>query len=476
MKIRCTHLLVLTATTFLLSGLLPVWGQGSSAHTKPTPPTIVDPAQPRPEAEQVQLSKDLLWFKSVETDAPLRGGTLSATSAKYEAEAKEELRAYDYTVSFASKQDPALLRKHSLKGVAYQDLFDKKVHHDYLRDLIHFEGTLRMLKPMKATDDLIALDGIDTLYQAWILPKGAREVVFLCLVVTKLPEGIEPGEDLYREVAFDAYFFKLFHYESREEKKEGKTGWHKAPLFLGQTFEDKGVTKSVAEPYSSATLIGFVVGLVILLGTVITLGLVFRRGDRGVKEAQARRLAELNAFEAPTAETVLTAHGPEVFGFLTVMLRDPIAAREVYAQFAEDIWRGLPGFRAESSVRTWVYVVARHAALRFQRTRGQAWAIPLDDSSEADRVAFRQTVSRHGTTTRELLARIRAALSPDDQALLTLRIDRELEWNEVARVFLADQPDPGADVVARKTAALRKRFERLKTEIRLAMTEAANGG
>ncbi len=182
------------------------------------------------------------------------------------------------------------------------------------------------------------------------------------------------------------------------------------------------------------------------------------------------------AEKAPTAETVLTAHGPEVFGFLTVMLRDPIAAREVYAQFAEDIWRGLPGFRAESSVRTWVYVVARHAALRFQRTRGQAWAIPLDDSSEADRVAFRQTVSRHGTTTRELLARIRAALSPDDQALLTLRIDRELEWNEVARVFLADQPDPGADVVARKTAALRKRFERLKTEIRLAMTEAANGG
>ncbi len=175
-----------------------------------------------------------------------------------------------------------------------------------------------------------------------------------------------------------------------------------------------------------------------------------------------------------SAETLLARHGAEVFGFLTVLLKDPIAAREVYAQFCEDVWRGLPGFRGESSARTWVYVVARHAAIRFRQRQGREPVVPLEESSEADRVAWRKTVSGHGTTTRELLGRMRASLSADDQTLLTLRIDREMDWGDVARVFLGHTtPDAiDASAVAKKSAALRKRFERLKEELRLAMIEA----
>jgi DNA-directed RNA polymerase specialized sigma24 family protein len=47
------------------------------------------------------------------------------------------------------------------------------------------------------------------------------------------------------------------------------------------------------------------------------------------------------------------------------------------------------------------------------------------------------------------LALLRAELTDEEQELLTLRIDRELEWEEIAAILDAT------------SAALRKRFERL---------------
>ncbi|MBS2025790.1 MAG: hypothetical protein JST92_25600, partial [Deltaproteobacteria bacterium] len=58
----------------------------------------------------------------------------------------------------------------------------------------------------------------------------------------------------------------------------------------------------------------------------------------------------------------------------------------------------------------------------------------------------------------DLVARLRAELSPAEQTLLILRIDRELSWKEVASVMAAE----GEDV---DPAALRKRFERLRVRI-----------
>jgi len=49
----------------------------------------------------------------------------------------------------------------------------------------------------------------------------------------------------------------------------------------------------------------------------------------------------------------------------------------------------------------------------------------------------------------QALAQIRATLDPEDQELLTLRVDRELEWEEISVVLDST------------SVALRKRFERL---------------
>lgn len=180
-------------------------------------------------------------------------------------------------------------------------------------------------------------------------------------------------------------------------------------------------------------------------------------------DARVRALLERGETdEAATA--ALEALGPGLLGFLGSLL-DEDDARDAFSMFAEDLWRGLPGFRFECSLRAWAYRVARHAAARF---RGEAWRRHRDrlPTSMASRLAasIADSAMQPGGR-RETLHRLRQKLDVDEQTLLSLRLDRELEWEELAVVLSAE----GAPVTA---AALRKRFERLKERLgRLARDE-----
>jgi DNA-directed RNA polymerase specialized sigma24 family protein len=65
----------------------------------------------------------------------------------------------------------------------------------------------------------------------------------------------------------------------------------------------------------------------------------------------------------------------------------------------------------------------------------------------------------HRTEVKDSIARLREALEPEEQALLFLRIDQGLSWNEVAAVLSED-----GEVI--EPAALRKRFERAKARLK----------
>jgi hypothetical protein len=62
-------------------------------------------------------------------------------------------------------------------------------------------------------------------------------------------------------------------------------------------------------------------------------------------------------------------------------------------------------------------------------------------------------------------ADLRAELSPDEQELLTLRLDRELDFAEIALITLGD-PEANPATVARESAKLRQRFQTLKERLR----------
>ena len=173
-------------------------------------------------------------------------------------------------------------------------------------------------------------------------------------------------------------------------------------------------------------------------------------------------LARLDASDDEGALTVaIQGYGPQLLGYLAAVVRDEELAREVFSVVCEDMWRGLPTFRRDGSFRGWSYKLAYHAAMRTLRApyRRRARHLASDAiSAIADRVRT-TTVVHLRTEKKDHLARVREKLTPEEQTLLVLRVDRDLPWREVAAILSRD----GAPI---DEGAIRKRFERLKEKLR----------
>lgn len=159
------------------------------------------------------------------------------------------------------------------------------------------------------------------------------------------------------------------------------------------------------------------------------------------------------------ATEAMRAFGPKILGYLRSILRDEADAGDAFSVWAEHLWRGIHSFRGESSFRTWAFKIAYNAALN---VRNEAWrrlGRPFE-AGEASRLAdeIRTKTAAREERQRTRLDEIRAQLSAEEQTLLTLRIDQQLSWDDIAEIFSAngEAVDP---------AALRKRFQRLKDRL-----------
>jgi RNA polymerase sigma-70 factor (ECF subfamily) len=180
---------------------------------------------------------------------------------------------------------------------------------------------------------------------------------------------------------------------------------------------------------------------------------------RGVTVDQRVRELLDSGNQAGAASEALRELGPLTLRYLRSLLQDEDDAADAFSMFAENLWKGLPSFRFGSSLRTWAYRIAWNAArnLRHEayRRRGRRFA-----TGEASALAeeIRTRTAERVARQKDALQQLRNALSVEDQSLLALRIDQGLSWTEVAEVFA----DEGQAV---QTAALMKRFERLKTRL-----------
>lgn len=168
--------------------------------------------------------------------------------------------------------------------------------------------------------------------------------------------------------------------------------------------------------------------------------------------------AELDAGRASSALALAVEQlGPSVFAFLRSALGDDELALEAFSMACEDLVRTIAAYRRECSIRTWFFAVARNAA-RHARMRGQPLHERLSNAPELEAAVRTVTAPHQRTDWKDRLRALREKLSADDQLLLALRLDSELSWSEVARIFFAPEvPSVGSEPV------LRKRFERIKT-------------
>lgn len=188
-------------------------------------------------------------------------------------------------------------------------------------------------------------------------------------------------------------------------------------------------------------------------------------------ESEVRGLCESGDIRAAAAVAIAKL-GPEVTGFLVVVTRDHNDAGDIFADVCVRIWKGLATFRWQCTLRTWVYVLARRALSAHQRKSSEMRErhVRISEVPELEELIIRvrtTTLARMRGEPSARAQRLRDQLSSEEQALLTLRIDRELDWREIARV-LADTSDdePTDDALTREAALLRKRYERLKERLR----------
>jgi len=168
-----------------------------------------------------------------------------------------------------------------------------------------------------------------------------------------------------------------------------------------------------------------------------------------IQEALARR-----AFDQ-AATLAIRAYGPEILGYLTRVVGAEAAA-DAFSLYSEQLWKGMAGFEGRSSVRVWAYRVAWSAARRVSSETYRQRRTRLR-TSMASRLAA-EVLSAQVPPRADDLEVLRQELEPEERALLVLRLDRRLAWDEVAEALRAD----GEPVEA---ATLRKRFERLKEKL-----------
>jgi RNA polymerase sigma-70 factor (ECF subfamily) len=194
--------------------------------------------------------------------------------------------------------------------------------------------------------------------------------------------------------------------------------------------------------------------------------------DTNVSETAIREACD--AQDQTRATTLaLELYGPEVLGFLHARLRHEDAADEVFALFSHALWQALPGFEWRCTLRTFAYKIARNVASRYRREErrhvvqvaSSQWSSVMEQVRTRTRAYLR-------TEVKDDFRALREQLSEEDQTLLILRVDRRLQWLELAEVMLGQETSFEPEQLKTEAARLRKRFQLIKASLREAAQQA----
>lgn len=187
-------------------------------------------------------------------------------------------------------------------------------------------------------------------------------------------------------------------------------------------------------------------------------------GDRDAAERAIRQLCEAGD-HAQATTAALRAYGVELLGFLRALAGDHDLAAEAFAELGEDVWRGLPRFRWESSLRSWLYALARNALAQLRRDprRRRERNLPLSLAPDIAAAVRTVTIEIQRTAVKDEFRVLREQLDPEEHEILLLRLDRGMAWKDIARVIGGLGGDDDLDA---RAAALRKRFERAKQRLK----------
>jgi RNA polymerase sigma-70 factor, ECF subfamily len=132
-------------------------------------------------------------------------------------------------------------------------------------------------------------------------------------------------------------------------------------------------------------------------------------------------------------ERIVREFQDKIFRLSYSFLRDQAAAEETTQDVLLRIWKGLPGFRSESSLSTWIYSITRNACITALNGQGTA-SVSLDEPEsrrQAERHAFDGWLLPEAPHAADLLNSLPARY----RQVVALFYMQEKSYDEVARML-----------------------------------------
>lgn len=142
---------------------------------------------------------------------------------------------------------------------------------------------------------------------------------------------------------------------------------------------------------------------------------------------RAARLGDQGAYRV-----IVDRYGPGMFRYARSLVAEPQDAGDVVQEAFVSAWKGLPNFRGDSSLKTWLYRLVHRRAMDHHRSRRP---VPVEDEHFADLVADPGGDPERRAEGQELLADLRRELAqlPELQrACWLLREVEGMQYQEIA--------------------------------------------
>ncbi len=154
-------------------------------------------------------------------------------------------------------------------------------------------------------------------------------------------------------------------------------------------------------------------------------------------------------------QTVVDTFGAALQRLCATYERNEAARHELQQEVLLNIWRALPGFRGEASLRTWVYRIAHNTAARHVHKAVHRVSTASMDTPSAQRASSGQTPEHalEDADASSVLRNAIGALRPLDQQVILL--------------YLEDVPQKEIGEITGLTQAnVSTRIHRIKTELK----------
>ncbi len=143
-------------------------------------------------------------------------------------------------------------------------------------------------------------------------------------------------------------------------------------------------------------------------------------------------LQRISSGDRTAMRAIYERHGDGIYQFVLNWLSNPLEASDVVQETMLEVWRKAGTFGGRSSVKSWIYAIARNKAVDWTRKHGRTILTDAPPESEDDAPGPREIVSASQDA-----ERVRACvskLSDAHRSVIHLAFFEDLSYAEIAEI------------------------------------------